>query len=350
MAKHKPNDPCWCGSAKKYKRCHRDQDQTTSSLLKTAGVGAAVKTAAASKKTRRVRPGRIVRPGSLSPRRSVPDGIARPDYADSGRPSMLRPRKLVKSPELIEKMRRAGRAAREVLEAVTKAAAPGVTTDELDAICHEECIKRGGYPSPLNYHGFPKSLCTSVNEVICHGIPDSTRLLEGDIVNCDVTIFLDGVHGDCSETVLVGEVDEASRALVEHTREALMRGIGAVAVGGRVRDIGRAIQDYIKPLGYGIVRSFVGHGIGEVFHMDPQVPHYYDRSAKTSFKAGMTFTIEPMVNIGVADHDMWADRWTAVTCDLQRSAQFEHTILVRDDGVEILTLAAGLEQPFLKQG
>ena len=288
-----------------------------------------------------------MRPGSVTPMRKVPDHIPRPDYAETGRPGSSR-QSVIKTPEQIDRMRSTCRAARKILETVLAAVRPGITTEELDAIGHEAAIEIGAYPSPLNYHGYPKSICTSVNEVICHGIPDSRALREGDIVNCDITIFLDGVHGDCSETVLVGQVDEESRKLVEVTRGAMMAGIGAVRAGGRVRDIGRAIEKHVEPHGFSVVRAFVGHGIGETFHMDPQVPHYFDRTALHKLMPGMTFTIEPMINLGDWDHHMWSDNWTAVTCDLQRSAQFEHTILVREDGVEILTVPEDFEQPFLK--
>ena len=234
-------------------------------------------------------------------------------------------------------MRVAGRAAAEVLAEVGRAVRPGVTTDELDRVCHEACLARGGYPSPLGYNGFPKSLCTSVNEVICHGIPDSTVLEDGDIVNCDVTIYLDGVHGDTNATFLVGDVDEASRRLVDVTRECLDLGIAAVRPGGTVRDIGRAIQAHAEGLGYGVVRSFVGHGIGTTFHAEPQVYHYDNPQARLRLEPGMTFTIEPMITIGDWHHELWDDGWTAVTKDRSRTAQFEHTLVVTDDGAEVLT-------------
>ncbi|MEX2291931.1 MAG: type I methionyl aminopeptidase [Mycobacteriales bacterium] len=323
------NEPCWCGSGRRYKRCHRIADLDPAR--------------AAAEQARRLeaerRAASFVRPGTLSPRREVPAHIPRPDYAldkhgrprhhDSGRP---------KDAETIELMRAAGRAAAEVLQIVGAAIAPGVTTDELDAIAHEECVRRGGYPSPLGYNGFPKSLCTSVNEVICHGIPDSTVLNDGDIVNCDVTIYLDGVHGDTNATFLVGEVDEASRRLVDVTRECLDLGIAAVRPGARIRDIGRAIQTHAESHGYGVVRAFVGHGVGRSFHSDPQVFHYDNPAARTEILPGMTFTIEPMIAIGDWHHEMWDDGWTAVTADRSRTAQFEHTLVVTGDGADILTL------------
>ena len=302
----KSNDACWCGSGRKYKRCHKASQAP-------------------------------LRPGRLSPTRVVPEGIARPDYAESGEPGRWSD-PLVKSPQVIERMRVACRAAAEVLATVGAQIRPGVTTDELDALAHEECIARGGYPSPLNYHGFPKSLCTSVNEVICHGIPDDRALVDGDIVNLDVTIYLDGVHGDTNATFLVGDVDEESRRLVEVTHECLMKGIDAVRPGRPVSDIGAAIEAHAHAGGYGVVRAFVGHGVGEQFHGPPQVPHHYDASATTVIQPGMTFTIEPMITLGTWRHVMWNDGWTALTADRRRTAQFEHTLLVTEEGAEILTV------------
>jgi methionyl aminopeptidase len=200
------------------------------------------------------------------------------------------------------------------------------------------CIEAGGYPSPLNYHGFPKSLCTSVNEVICHGIPDSRPLEDGDIVNLDVTVYLDGVHGDCSATFFVGNVDEDSKRLVQVTRECLNLGIAAVKPGRPISDIGRAIEQHATKHGMSVVRAYCGHGIGERFHSSLQIPHYYEPEADTVIQAGMTFTVEPMINLGHWHHRSWDDGWTAVTADGSRSAQFEHTLLVTDAGAEILTL------------
>jgi methionyl aminopeptidase len=337
VSKTGPNEPCWCGSGKKYKRCHQGRD-----LLKELRGGV---TSTAS--DGRAGDGREqVKPGIVSPRRSVPPGIPRPDYASTGRPAGARSRQVVKNADQIARMRKACAAARQVLEIAKKAVRPGITTDEIDAITHQAYIDLGGYPSTLNYHGYPKSLCTSVNEVICHGIPDSRALQDGDIVNLDVTIFLDGMHGDLSETVPVGTIDDDSRKLIEITHQCLMRGVAAVRPGGRVCDIGRAIQDHAEAHGYGVVRAFVGHGIGEQFHMDPQVPHYFDPGQTAPLVPGMVFTIEPMINLGDWRHVMWDDRWTAVTIDRKRSAQFEHTVLVTEKGVEVLTLPPGVEQPF----
>lgn len=235
-------------------------------------------------------------------------------------------------------MRVAGRIAAEVLIEVGRAVAPGVTTDELDRIGHEACIARDAYPSPLNYRGFPKSLCTSVNEVICHGIPDSRKLVDGDIVNVDVTAFIDGVHGDTNATFVVGEVDEASRALIRATRAAMHAGIETVRPGSRINEIGRAIESSVKGGTYGVVREFIGHGIGDQFHTSLQIPHYYQASARTVLEEGMTFTIEPMITIGNPALYVWDDDWTAVTLSGQRCAQFEHTLLVTADGYELLTV------------
>ena len=223
-----------------------------------------------------------MKPGRLSPPRTVPPEIARPPYAPDA-PALV---PAVPPDEFADRMRRAGRAAREVLLEVGAAVRSGVTTDELDRICHEACIARGGYPSPLHYKGFPKSLCTSVNEIICHGIPDDRVLVDGDIVNCDVTIFLDGVHGDCNATFLVGDVDDVGRELVQVTKEAMWKGIEAVRPGGRVHDIGRAIQEHAEAHGFGVVRAFVGHGIGEQFHTAPSIPHFYDPHADTPLGRG----------------------------------------------------------------
>lgn len=315
----KPNDPCWCGSGSKYKKCHRGAD-----------------TVEARKRGTELRV-RGLRPGRVSSKRSVPLHIPRPDYADTGRPSRSPPPPEVKSPDVIARMRRAGKAAAEVLLATAAHVRPGITTDELDAIAHEEYLKRGGYPSTLNYHGFPKSLCTSVNEVICHGIPDDRPLEDGDIVNLDITIFLDGVHGDCSATYLVGNVDEPSQRLVRVSYECMMKGIEAVKPGRPISDIGRAIEDYATQHGMGVVRAYCGHGIGERFHSSLQIPHYYEASANTIMKPGMTFTVEPMITLGHWQHRVWDDGWTVVTQDGSRSAQFEHTLLVTETGAEILT-------------
>ena len=216
---------------------------------------------------------------------------------------------------------------------------PGVTTDQLDKVGHEFLLDHKAYPSTLGYRGFPKSLCSSLNEVICHGIPDSTVVQDGDIINIDITAFINGVHGDTNYTFLVGDVDEESRLLVERTQESLNRAIKAVAPGREINVIGRAIQSYAKRFGYGVVRDFTGHGVGEAFHTGLIIPHYDAAPAySTVIEPGMVFTIEPMLTLGTIEWDMWADDWTVVTRDHKRTAQFEHTLLVTDSGAEILTL------------
>ncbi|MEI2732405.1 MAG: type I methionyl aminopeptidase [Dermatophilaceae bacterium] len=277
-------------------------------------------------------------PHAVSPRRSVPASIVRPDYVDRDAPERFTGSE-VKDAETIERMRVAGRVAAQALAAAAAVIAPGVTTDEIDRVGHEFMLDHGAYPSTLGYRGFPKSLCTSVNEVICHGIPDARPLRDGDIVNIDVTAYLDGVHGDTDATYLVGEVDEASRLLVERTEAAMLRGIGAVAPGRPINVIGRVISAYAKRFGYGVVRDYTGHGIGSAFHSGLIVPHYDAAPAyDTVMLPGMTFTVEPMLNLGTPEWDLWDDGWTVVTKDRRRSAQFEHTVLVTDTGAEILTL------------
>ncbi len=277
--------------------------------------------------------------GLVSPMRTVPVGIARPEYALTGTPSSRQAR-AIRTEDEIAAMRVAGRVAADALIEVGRHVRPGVTTDELDRIGHEAMVQAGAYPSTLNYRGYPKSLCTSVNEIVCHGIPDSRKLQDGDIVNVDVTAFIEGVHGDTSCTFLVGDVDPASRALVAATRRAMHAGISVVEPGARIRDIGRAIEESVLPQGYSIVREFIGHGIGDQFHTSLQIPHYYDPRNDTVLLAGMTFTIEPMINIGAAGVTMWDDGWTVSTVDRQRTAQFEHTVLVTETGHELLTVPA----------
>jgi methionyl aminopeptidase len=279
-----------------------------------------------------------VAPGALSGRRAVPSTIARPEYVDRPAPAKYTGPE-VKDRETVEKMRIAGRIAAQAMESAAEAIAPGVTTDELDRIAHEFMLDHGAYPSTLGYRHFPKSVCTSVNEVICHGIPDDRRLEDGDIVNIDITAFINGVHGDTDATYPCGEVDEESRLLVERTREAMMRGIKAATPGREINVIGRVIESYAKRFGYGVVRDFTGHGIGTAFHSGLVIPHY-DAAPQynTVIEPGMTFTIEPMLNLGTQEWDMWDDGWTVVTKDRRRSAQFEHTILITETGAEILTL------------
>jgi len=277
-------------------------------------------------------------PGTLSPTRSVPANIVRPEYVGKPQPQRYTGPD-VQSGETIEKMRVAGRIAAQALAEVGEAVKPGITTDELDRVGHEFLCDHGAYPSTLGYKGYPKSLCTSVNEVICHGIPDSTVLNEGDIVNVDITAYIGGVHGDTNATFEVGEVSEEAHLLVERTRESLNRAVKAVRPGRQINVIGRVIESYAKRFGYGVVRVFTGHGIATSFHSGLIVPHYDDPRADTLLEPGMTFTIEPMLTLGAIEHRMWEDNWTAVTADGKLTAQFEHTMVVTDDGAELLTVA-----------
>jgi len=278
-----------------------------------------------------------IAPAAISPRRPVPDSIPRPEYVDKPAPAPFTGSE-VKDDETIERIRVACRLAAQARDVVGAHVAPGVTTDELDRVGHEFLCDHGAYPSTLGYKRFPKSLCTSVNEVVCHGIPDARVLENGDIVNIDITAYIDGVHGDTNATFLAGDVDEETRLLVERTREALGRAIKAVKPGRRVNVIGRVIEAYAKRFGYGVVREFTGHGIGSSFHSGLIIPHYDDPRFDDEIRPGMTFTIEPMLNLGTHEWVMWDDGWTVVTADGRRSAQFEHTLLVTSDGAEILTL------------
>ena len=278
-----------------------------------------------------------LKPGQQSPRRPVPSHIARPEYVDKPAPKRNTD-PWVQPEEIIEAMRVAGRLAARALEEAGKVIAPGVTTDHVDAVVHEFLCDNNAYPSTLGYRQFPKSCCTSLNEVICHGIPDSTVISDGDIVNVDVTAFIGGVHGDTNATFLAGDVDEESRLLVERTREATMRAIKAVKPGRQINVIGRVIEAYAKRFGYGVVRDFTGHGIGRSFHSGLVVLHYDEPKMDTVLEPGMTFTIEPMITLGTIEYDIWDDGWTVTTKDKKRTAQFEHTIVVTKDGSEILTL------------
>ncbi|MFP8903768.1 type I methionyl aminopeptidase [Streptomyces atacamensis] len=276
-------------------------------------------------------------PGTLSPHRNVPASIPRPEYVGKDAPTPYTGPE-VQDSETVEKMRIAGRIAARAMAEAARHIAPGVTTDKLDEVAHEYLCDHGAYPSTLGYRKFPKSLCTSVNEVICHGIPDSTVLRDGDIVNLDVTAYIHGVHGDNNATYLCGDVDEESRLLVERTRESLNRAIKAVRPGRQINVIGRVIESYAKRFGYGVVRDFTGHGINSSFHSGLIIPHYDDPRATTVMKPGMTFTIEPMLTLGTHEWEMWQDGWTVVTKDRKRTAQFEHTLVVTGSGAEILTL------------
>lgn len=310
MARLKSNEKCWCGSGAKFKRCHGN----------TADL-------------RRER----VRLGVVSPMRTVPDHIVRPPYVEGTGKSPSKGFQ-IQTPESIERMRHAGAVAAEVLLETGAAVAPGVTTDQLDEIAHEAYIARGAYPSTLGYGTYEKSVCTSVNGVICHGIPDARPLEDGDIVNVDVTAYIDGVHGDTSATFVAGSIDEPTAALVETTRLATLAGIAAVAPGAPLRAIAEAIQPFVESRGFVIVEQYGGHGIGETFHAAPHVNHHIVRRDKTILQPGMTLTVEPMVMSGRPDFTQAPDGWTEHTDDAMPSAQFEHTVLVTDDGVEILTV------------
>ncbi len=282
-------------------------------------------------------PRALLTPGVISPELPVPASIDRPEYVGKAT-AKEGDEPWVQTPETIEKMRLASRIAADALAAAGEAVAPGVTTDELDRIAHDHMVARGAYPSTLGYRGFPKSCCTSLNEVICHGIPDSTVIEDGDIVNIDVTAYIDGVHGDTNATFLAGDVAQDVRDLVDRTRIATERAIRAVRPGRELNIVGRVIESYANRFGYGVVRDFTGHGIGETFHNGLVVLHYDQPSVTTVLEPGMVFTIEPMINLGGVDYDIWDDGWTVVTRDRRWTAQFEHTIVVTDDGAEILTL------------
>lgn len=305
----RPNDRCWCDSGRKFKACHQRSTES-------------------------------IRPGRQTPRRPVPDHIEVPEYARINE-VCKRPESPVKPPDVLERMRRTCVAAADTLVEVGRHVAPGITTDELDAICHELAIAAGAYPSPLGYGGpgnpFPKSVCTSVNEVICHGIPDDRQLRDGDIVNLDITLFREGVHGDTNATFIVGRTDPQSMRLIDVTRGCLRRAVEAIRPGEPLRVIGRAIQDHAEANGFSVVRDFIGHGVGEQFHTTPEVPHY-DAGTMLRLEPGMVFTVEPMIATGSWRVRMWDDGWTAVTEDRKRTAQFEHTLLVTEDGCEILTV------------
>ena len=277
-------------------------------------------------------------PGTVSPTRSVPSHIVRPEYVGKKGPSPFTGSD-VYSTEKIELIRESGRIAAEAIAAVGRAIVPGVTTEHLDQIGHDYLVANDAYPSTLGYRGYPKSLCSSVNEVICHGIPDNTVLENGDIVNIDITAYKNGVHGDTNVTFIVGEATDEVTLLVERTKEALARGIKAVAPGRQVNVIGRTIESYAKRFNYGVIRDYTGHGVGEAFHSGLIIPHYDAPQYDTVMEVGMVFTIEPMLTLGTSDWDIWSDDWTVLTRDRSITAQFEHTLVVTERGAEILTLA-----------
>lgn len=283
-----------------------------------------------------------LRPAPISPRRDVPESVPKPDYALTSIPTIemeSRQQQLVpiRTAKQIEGIRKACRLGREILDKAHAAVRPGVTTDDIDKVVHGATIAAGAYPSPLNYHSFPKSVCTSVNEVICHGIPDRRPLEDGDIVNVDVTAYYQGYHGDLNETFVVGNADDASKKLIKTTYECLHKALAAIKPGMRYRDVGDIISQHAQSQGMSVVKSYCGHGIGDLFHCAPNVPHYSQNKAVGVMKAGHVFSVEPMINLGSWRDTTWPDGWTSVTVDGKRSAQFEHTILVTETGVEVLT-------------
>ena len=279
-----------------------------------------------------------LKPGKPTPVRKVPDHIERPEYVwkDTVQEAMGEP--FVQTPETIEAMREASKIAANALKEAGAAVAPGVTTDEVDRVAHEYMCDHGAYPSTLGYLGFTKSTCVSLNEIICHGIPDSTVIQEGDIVNIDVTAYKNGVHGDTNATFLAGEVSEEHRLLVERTKEAMMRGIKVAKPGREINVIGRVIESYANRFGYNVVRDFTGHGVGPTFHNGLVVLHYDSTAYRNVLEPGMTLTIEPMLNLGSLEYDIWPDDWTVQNRDGKFTAQFEHTIVITEDGNEILTI------------
>ena len=277
-------------------------------------------------------------PGVISKPLSVPSAIARPEYVGKPSPAEFTGSH-IKSADQVEKIRAAGKIAAEAIALVGANAKAGVTTDELDKLAHEYMVSQGAYPSTLGYRGFPKSCCTSINEVICHGIPDDTVLQDGDIMNVDITAFKDGFHGDSNSTFLIGDVSKDVADLVERTKEALDRAIAVVMPGRPINVIGRTIESYAKRFNYGVVRDFTGHGIGEAFHSGLVIPHFDAApNYSNSMEVGMVFTIEPMLTLGTHEWDIWSDNWTVTTKDKSITAQFEHTLVVTESGAEILTL------------
>ena len=281
---------------------------------------------------------RTLVPGTISRQRAVPGSIARPEYVVRPAPAQHVGGDKYDD-ETIGRIRAASKLAAQGLELVLSEAKPGVTTDFLDQIGHEFLCDSGAYPSTLGYRGYPKSLCTSLNEVICHGIPDDTVMEDGDIVNVDISAYLDGVHGDTNGTVIIGQADSEVDLLVERTKEAMMRGIRAAKPGREVNIIGRAIETYAKRFNYGVVRDFTGHGVGTSFHSGLIIPHYDEPAYRDIIEPGMVFTVEPMLTLGSQDWDMWNDDWTVTTKDKSFTAQFEHTVLITESGAEILTEA-----------
>ena len=277
-------------------------------------------------------------PGAVSKSLSVPKSIVRPEYVGKSSPAEWTGGH-VKNPEQVEKIRAAGKLAAQAIELAGKSIEIGISTNELDIIVHNFLTSNGAYPSTLGYRGFPKSCCTSVNEIICHGIPDDLELEDGDIVNIDVTAYLDGFHGDSNKTFKVGNVTDEASLLVERTEESLNRAIAAVMPGRPINVIGRTIESYAKRFNYGVVRDFTGHGIGEAFHSGLVIPHYDAAPLySNTMEVGMVFTIEPMLTLGTHEWEMWPDGWTVATKDKSITAQFEHTLVVTESGAQILTV------------
>lgn len=297
-----------------------------------------------------------LRPAYVSPARPIPDHIPKPDYYLTGVPlsektSKARHTTPIYSAEEIQGIKEACQIGRGALDAAAAAVRPGVTPDQLDKIVHDYIIAHNAYPSPYNYGGFPKSVCISVNEVICHGIPDHRPLQDGDIVNVDVTAYYKGFHGDLNETFVVGTVDNASKKLIKTAHDSMMAAINTVKTGTMFRDFGETISNVCRRAGFSVVKSYCGHGIGSLFHCAPNIPHYARNKANGSCKPGMVFTIEPMVNMGSWEDVLWEfDDWTAVTLDGSRSAQFEHTLVVTEDGFEILTARTANSPPLWWEG
>ncbi len=304
------NAPCWCGSGKKLKRCHLDR----AALVRSP-----------------------VRPGHVSAERPVPESIARPHYVEDGT-VWPPPDAQILSGAALDRMRHASRVAAEVLAVTVAAVAPGVTTEELDEIAHDAYVSRGAYPSTLGYHDYPKSLCTSVNEVLCHGIPDDRPLQDGDIINLDVTAFVDGMHGDTSATVGVGTISPELAALIDTTRDATLAGIANIRPGEPMQRVAQAVTAVAEARGYGVVSEYGGHGIGEVFHADPHVHHAISSRDRSVAVPGLCLTVEPMLRTGAARFTTADDGWTEILDDGMPSAQFEHTVVVTESGAEILTV------------
>ena len=277
-------------------------------------------------------------PGQPTPIRTVPESIPRPEYAWKNEVQENIGEPVVQTPETIEAMREASTIAANALAVGGAEIKPGVTTDHVDGVIHEYLLDHGAYPSTLGYRGYTKSSCISLNEIVCHGIPDTTVIQEGDIANIDVTAYKNGVHGDTNATFLAGEVAEEHRLLVDRTYEAMMRGIRAAKPGREINVIGRVIESYAKRFGYNVVTDFTGHGVGPTFHNGLVVLHYDSDAYRDVLEPGMTLTIEPMINLGELPYDIWDDGWTVQNTDGEYTAQFEHTIVITEDGNEILTI------------